>query len=162
MKKLILITSLFIFFLGCKEKPTYELIIGERTFQMPVHEDSKKIQNEIIAKVKPLWDGLVESKSEVFFTRRVLNVDFDELDELKSTYGSSMEFTSTCTTSTPKSRFFKNRKGISGMEQVSEDDTADLILGEDVRWNSIEYYLRNQIFDTQTIDRMIKQHSEKK
>lgn len=161
MLKLNCLFVLFLLLISCSEKPTYDLIIGEQVYKMQIHEDNEQIQNEIISKIKPIWENFSNGESSEFYTRRILELDLGEVGEnLKEKFGDSIQVSSTCTSSTPKSRFFKKRDGISGLEQVNDEDTSDLILGEDVRWNSIEYYLRTQIYDTQTIDRMIKQKDE--
>jgi len=140
---------------GCgKNKPTYELMIGNKTIVLPVHQNAAVIQDDLVSNLKPLWDDLDTGESATFQCRRIMPFDLGEDIEkkVKEKYGKRASVTSTQTVITPLIRFFKNRRGTSGLEQLDDGKAPfPMIYGEAVEWGQIEYYLRDQVFSIQKI-----------
>jgi len=147
---------------GCgksKPKPTYDLVIGNKSVTLPVHEDAILIQNDIIRNVKPLWDNLQSGASVTFYCKRTTpaHLGKDVERKAKDKFGENATLTSSLTVTTPLLRFFKNRGGTNGMEYVDPArDDSELAGGQSVNWESIEDYLRSEQFSVQNIRSLIQ------
>ena len=153
-----------------KSGPTYQLIIGKNVIDLPVHDDPKLIQDDIIANIKPLWDNLDSGNSATFYFERTTPLDLghprkDELKELdkhiEKQAGGNAEYTLTskCTKSGPRLRFFTNRDGINGIEMLGTDNKEPwaCLSGKLVDWNRVESELRGQLYGLERI-RVVLQH----
>jgi hypothetical protein len=160
MRRLAIVVFVGLLLSGCgKSRPTYELTVGGETFTLAVYEDPKQIQDELIAHVKPLWDALESGTSEPFRFTRVAAWDAgaDVQERWKSKYGENVKMSSTVTVKSPSFRFFRNRDGKSGLEQLREGgDPFDRISGIDLRWDIIESHLREQVFSLEDIRLLIQ------
>ena len=79
---------------GCESsRPTYQLIIGRKSIDLPVRDYPGEIQNDIVSHVKPLWDELKTGNSVPFQFQRTfpwkLGEDFAEKAEGGRPYGYS-------------------------------------------------------------------------
>ena len=162
MKKISIVLLLSLALIGCKDRPKYNLYIGDQEYCLKVHEDPKDIQDEIISKVKLVWYSLTSGNSVSFYTQRIGEMQLDDeiVDQVEEKFDGDLNFTSTMTSTSPKYRFFKNREGLTGMEQVGEEKTYMMISGEDLNWDSMETYLRGSAFYTDYIQWMIQQKEQ--
>ena len=113
MRKLAAIFLIALLLSGCgKTVPTYRLVIVDekvhdtRIVNLPVHDDPKLIQDDVIKHVKPLWDRLASGESAAFHCERVTAWDLGEpsKDALEE-----KGMTATSTTGTGHWRFFKGK-----------------------------------------------------
>ena len=145
-------------------KRTYELHVGGKVFQLPVYENPHRIQDDIIAHVKPVWDRLGDGTSAEFYFRCVVpqRVSREWKRKVKRKFGSSASLTTTWTVISARYRFFKGRhpvdkalKGaglINGVEQVQKGvPPLPECYGASVDWDLMENYLREAIFSAKRI-----------
>ena len=136
---------------ACSEAPpTYELVIGEEVTLLPVHDDANLIRDDIMAHIKPLWNDLETGDSITFHTVRTTTdpLDDDIKSAFKEKFGEGAAITMSTATSSPPMRFFKNREGRQGVEQVdSQLGNLALFSGAEVTWSDIERYLRHRLDD---------------
>jgi hypothetical protein len=163
MKKLLFVlaavTCLVAGYGTSKPKPTYDMVMGNKSVTLPVHEDAILIQNDIVSNVKPLWDNLQSGNSVAFHCIRTtpFHLGEDVEKKAKDKFGENATLTSSSTVTTPSLRFFKNRDGTNGMEQVdSVRGDPGLVYGQSVDWESIEHYLRSEKFSVQKIRWLIQ------
>jgi hypothetical protein len=120
MKKSLLFLLPLFFMLGCSTEgaqpsTTYELLIGDRSVSLPVHEDMALVQADLLSNLKHVWDSLDSGESEIFRYKR----------------GATLS---------PKYRFFKHRNGKSGLEQLpsrQENKSRILLSAENPSWKNI-------------------------
>ncbi len=133
-------------------RPTYQLIIGEKTLDLPVHEDPKRIQDDLLSNIRPLWDGLKTGNSVAFRFQRggPLRLGKDGEQAARAEFGEGLR--TSATIKSPAWRFFKGRNGGNGLEQLDEGKEPDtLCWGPDFDWAVVEGYLRKQVL---SIDRI--------
>ena len=156
MKQWTTLLLVVLFLAGCsKNEPTYELIIGQRTIKMPVHDDPKLIQDDLLAAAEPLWTNLKQGESEVLQYKRTFpwNPGLEKVDKAKERFGDNAEFTATETRSGPGLRFFKGRNGENG----AEDGDANIIFrGNTTEWSTVAELLKNHVFSIDMICRIIQ------
>jgi hypothetical protein len=143
VRNVILVTVLAMLLAGCGKQPaTYEIVIGSLTIRVPVYEDPKIIQDDIMAHLRPLWDGLSTGTSVSFQLKR--NATFDTRAAKAASSGPQVAATST--TSSPLRRFFKADDGTGGIEQLEEGkDPLKMLSLHSPGWAEIEKYLRQHV-----------------
>ncbi len=156
MKKLIAIilsiSAVSLFF--ALTTSTYDLVAGSNVKTLRVHNNPLRIQNDIISRLKPLWEDLDSGESNLFFCRRT--VQDGDLSSRLGAIHKNATVSSTMTTTIGNFRFFKNRDGENGMEVVdSKGNASPMINGAHLSWDNVERYLRNHILDEENIQRMI-------
>jgi hypothetical protein len=159
MKRLILILLASTLLVGCgKSRPTYQLTVGTRTITLVVHDDPKRIQDDLISNIKPLWDEVKTGNSAEFYYTRTGPFSFgkgldEELEQdARKKYGDRVKFTSTQTTKSPVWRFFKDRNGLSGFEQLDEGKPPLALCSEkEMDWGFVEMYLRRNTFSVEMV-----------
>ena len=141
---------------GCEKsesKATYELIIGDKAVMLTVHDDPLLIQDEMVAKLKPLWDNLDSGESPSFSHRRVISSGGGDIEKkARQKHGEGVSVKTTWTTSSASYRFFKNRDGKSGVEMVVDgEESSPMMIAEAPDWALVEGYLRRSIVSLDTI-----------
>ena len=130
-----------------KSRPTYGLTIGTRTVHLIVHDHSKAIQDDLVSHIKPLWDELETGDSVTFQYQAMAPCNIGEGLEttMKVEYGDGVTVTSTIRS--PAWRFFKNRKGGNGLEQLVEGAEPDVLYcAQRADWKILERYIRENVF----------------
>jgi hypothetical protein len=155
MRTLILTLLVGTLLAGCgKSRPTYQLTIGTETLDLTVHDDPKLIQDDLVGHIRPIWDELTTGASVTFQYQRIAPVALgrDMERKAKAKFGDNVEITTTVTACSPVWRFFKDRNGDSGMEQLDQGkEPSTLFSGPGVDWGFVEWYLRDDRFSIQTI-----------
>ncbi len=139
---------------GPGDQPVFLLHVGSREQQLPVHADPAAIQDELLAHVRPLWDGLGSGYPETFqfvrTTSKAVDPELQDAAEAKHGKGASLTMTSTCLS--PQFRFFKGVNGRSGLQQLSDDgENLDLYAGPDVSWQVLAPHMRDTIFSRERV-----------
>ncbi len=160
MKLLVFVACLASLLTGCGQRtPTYQLTISAKVIDLPVHKDPTRIQDDIIAQIKPLWDQLDSGDSAIFRYKRVGPLDLGpgqhELDEkAKAKLGDGAKLTSTETCESLAYRFYKNRNGTNGIEQLGDGKRPPVSCGtvmDPKDWGMAERLLRDDLISIEVI-----------
>jgi hypothetical protein len=129
---------------GCGKQPaTYELVLGSLTIRLPIYEDPKIIQDDIMAHLRPLWDGLSTGTSISFQVKRTAALD---VRGPATTASNDNTHSATFTTFSPPRRFFKMADGTGGIEQLEEGKEPRRMLSlHAADWAEIDKYLRQHV-----------------
>jgi hypothetical protein len=163
MKNLVIVLAALLL-PGCgKTAPTYRLVIVDkkihdtRIVNLPVHDDPKLIQEDVVKNVKPLWDKLANGESAAFYCERVTPWDLGEpsKDALEE-----KGITATGTTGTGHWRFFKGKKGEYGygIESLDSGDKWQQCVGCSgaAEWRTIDPLFWSSCLDIDIIRRCIQ------
>lgn len=129
------------------------LKIGDSVTDYVVGERWGTTQDQLVTAVRPLWDGLSSGVSQEFQLVRSSPFELDPSPNTKAEvkYGKEVAITSVQTWSSPRWRFFRNRDGISGIEQMEDGGPLAMISGESVNWPILEEYLRNHLLEAERV-----------
>jgi hypothetical protein len=154
MRSLIFLLLMGVFFAGCGKIPPadppsyYQLTIGKKSLNLVVHDDPKLIQDEIIANLKPMWDELKDGNSDTFRIGRVYN------DVGPTNTVGKLELNFKETRRSPVVRFFKNREGSNGVEQLDSDGKTFAVRRPD--WAGIEALLRENDYSIERLREILQ------
>ncbi len=129
---------------GCESsRPTYQLIIGRKSIDLPVRDDPGEIQNDIVSHVKPLWDELRTGNSVPFQFQRTFPSKLGE-DLAEKARADGRTVIATCTIKSARLRFFKDRNGTAGCEECKEgaEGASPMCVMNVADWQMIEATLR--------------------
>lgn len=116
---------------GCMDSPTsrkYELMIGARTIRLRTTEP-QQFEEQVIAKLKVVWNDLDSGSSEPFFFRRT--------DYETASSGTELE--------SPPLRFFKTPSGETGLEGWLDDRPEPVAMFITTNWAELEAELRERL-----------------
>ena len=155
MRTLILTILVGTLLVGCgKTRPTYQLTVGTKTIKLVVHDDPKRIQDDLVSNIKPLWDELEPGASPTFHYKRIspLYLGKEVEETVRKKYGDSVEFTSTQTSTSFVWRFFKNKDGSGGAEHMQDGKWLQhTTWASDTDSNQVEKYIRKSVLDIKSI-----------
>jgi hypothetical protein len=116
-----------------REGALVTLKIGDTNKNYTVGTKWSDAKERMISDLQPLWRDLTSGTSSEFqVTRKISN----EVDQANSG-----------TWITPKWRFYRNRDGRSGIEQMDGDKPLEMIAGASLEWREVEDYLRNHLLE---------------
>jgi hypothetical protein len=145
-------------FVSCKPPPeTLTVKIGSQAVPVAIGDDWKSTQDKIISMIRPEWEGLSSGNSNSFRFMRVVP-DGETERRVGKRAGEGVKVTATTTYGSPEWRFFRNREGVSGIEEMNYDGQAHpMMSGASLEWSRLEPYLREVLI---TPDRVEKFHGE--
>lgn len=116
---------------GRRQGSSVILTTGETSKNYTVGTEWNDTKKRMISDLHPVWRELTSGTSRGFqMTRKVT----DEVDPANSG-----------TWISPTWRFFRNRYGRSGIEQLDGDASLEMISGISVEWRQVEDYLSSHL-----------------
>ena len=143
---------------SCKRPPeTLTVKIGSQAVPVVMGDDWKTTQDNIISMIRPQWEGLTSGNSANFCFMRVVPEGETER-RVEKRAGVGVRVTATTSYGSPEWRFFRNRDGVSGIEELDYAGQAHpMMSGASLEWSRLEPYLREILI---TADRVEKFHGE--
>jgi len=139
---------------SCGHKKSLTVKVGSRSAVVAIGENWRSTQDAVLSEIRPIWDSLSSGTSDIFSMTRVVSSCPDAGAERQANSMPSNSATANLsgTHSSPKWRFFRNRDGISGIEQLDEGRSPlPMIAGASIDWKSVEDYLRTQLITPERI-----------
>ena len=143
------VLSAFFLYNKTQERGDYfELVIGNERIPILINDNWENCEKMIFERVQPLWDNLESGESEVFYiTHKTIDETSPELVKaFTDRHGDDVRVESSTTITSPHWRFYRDRGGVSGLEQApSESPALEMISGTGVDWPLLKSYLHDEI-----------------
>ncbi|MEK7951854.1 hypothetical protein [Luteolibacter soli] len=117
--------------------PPVSLKMGDTMESFEVGARWSDTQDRLVAALLPLWDG----------TPRGVSAEF----QMTRTIPREVSPSRSGTWSSPKWRFFRDRNGRSGIEQMEDSGPAEMISEPTVEWRQVEAYLKSQLLEASRV-----------
>jgi len=122
---------------GRRDDLSVTLRIGNISKNYTVGSEWNDTRMQMISDLRPLWQELNSGTSREFYITSKIVQDVDPVN--------SGSWTS------PMWRFFRNREGRSGIEQLDGEKSLEVISGGSVEWREIEDYLSNHLIQASRV-----------